>query len=163
MPRCATERRPLVPALLLLLLQLGCGAAPPTIPTGTIGPPVTPTEPLANLAGTWTGTVESANFPTRSITLVVVQALNCVDGFWQDASGDWKGSISGFAAADSFSGQISLERTANGGGRCQASANVNGPAGGDSFRWTAEALSAPPGNCTGDLPQGLTLSVRRQQ
>jgi len=127
-----------------------------------VNPPITPTEPIANLAGTWTGTIESANFPARAITLIVVQSFNCVDGEWRDATGDWKGAISGLAAADSFSGQISLERTANGGGKCQAASSVTGPAGGDSFRWTADPLTAPAGSCTGDLPQAFTLSVRRQ-
>src|SRR5262245_10949957 len=144
----------------LLLLSLGCGSAPITAPSPppVTGPPVTPTDPVVNLAGNWTGTVESANFPARTIVLVVVQALNCVDGEWKDASGDWKGAISGFASADGFSGQISFERSADGGGRCQASGRIAGKVAGDTFRWTADPLSAP-GTCTGDLPQGLTLSV----
>jgi len=127
-----------------------------------MGPPVTPTTPLADLAGTWTGTVESDNAPARQVTLVVVQALSCVDGEWKDATGDWRGAISGFAAEDSFSGQISFERSANGGGKCQAAGTVAGPVVGDTFRWTADPLTAN-GTCDGGVPQHLVLSVRRQR
>ena len=149
--------------LLFLLVSLGCGSAPgTTAPTPTPPAPPPPTGPVVNMAGTWTGTVESANFAPRAVTLTVVQADNCVDGVWTDATGDWKGAISGLAAADSFSGQISLERTANGGGKCEAGANISGPVAGDSFRWTAGALGAV-GTCSGGLPQTFVLSVQRQK
>jgi hypothetical protein len=150
----------LLPSLLLVLLPLACGG-PGTAPSPT--PPVPPTDlpPVANMAGNWTGTVESDNFPARPITLVVVQAYNCVDGEWKDANGGWKGAISGLTSADSFSGQISLERSADGGGKCIASGTIAGPVDGDTIRWTADPLSAV-GDCNGGLPQRLILSVKRQ-
>jgi hypothetical protein len=113
------------------------------------------------MAGNWTGTVKSSNFPTRNITLVVSQGDSCVDGEWHDATLDWKGAISGFASADSFSGQLSFERTDAGGGKCQAAANISGPVG-DVMKLAAGDLSSPPGSCTGDLPQALVLTLTRQ-
>jgi len=112
------------------------------------------------MSGNWTGTVEAANFAPHPISLFVVQAYNCVDGDWRDASGDWKGAISGLASADGFDGQISFERSAAGGGKCIASGTISGKVEGGSFRWTAGALN-PSGNCDGGLPQSLVLSVRR--
>jgi hypothetical protein len=112
------------------------------------------------MAGDWTGTVEFSNFPTRPVTLTVIQADSCVDGIWTDASGDWKGAISGLASADSFSGQISIERTADGGGKCVAAANVSGPVDGDTFRWKVGVLN-PAGTCNGGLPENMILSVKR--
>ena len=148
---------------LVFLLLLGCGAAPttPTPPAPPPPPPPAPTEPAVNMAGTWTGTLESSNFPPQTVTLVVTQADSCVDGIWTSASGDWKGAISGFATADSFSGQFSLERTADGGGRCQAAGNIGGAVEGDAFKWKAGSLNAA-GTCNGGLPQDLVLSLRKQ-
>ena len=105
--------------------------------------------------------MESANFPAHAVTLVVVQNDSCVDGQWTDATSGWKGAISGFASAHSFSGQISFERSADGGGKCQAAGTISGPADGSTIHWTAGPLSAA-GNCVGDLPQSLVLSVRHQ-
>jgi len=148
---------------LLVLLLFGCGSPstsstpPPTAPT-----PVPPSSPVVNIAGTWNGTVESTNFPARAITLIVAQGDSCVDGEWHDAPLDWKGAISGFASADSFSGQVSFERTTNGGGKCQAAGSISGPVAGDTMRLTAGPLTAPAGSCVGDLPASLVLTVRRQ-
>ncbi len=148
--------------LCLLLLPIGCGSSQPVTPTPTApSPPVPPPSPVVNMAGTWTGTVQSANFPARTITLVVSQGDSCVDGEWHDTTLDWKGAISGFASADSFSGQISFERTAAGGGKCQAAGFVSGPVG-SVMKLAAGDLSAPAGSCTGDLPQSLVLTVQRQ-
>lgn len=149
------------PLLLLLLVSIGCGSA--TISPGPTPPPgpTVPLPPVADVSGNWAGTVESDNFAPRSITLVVVQAYSCVDGGWTDPSGDWKGAISGLTNADSFAGQISLERTAAGGGKCIASATISGSVDGDTFRWKADPLKAA-GPCDGDLPQNLVLSVRKQ-
>ncbi len=157
----ATRWRRLSPAV-LLLLALGCGGSVPTIDAVTPGTtPVAPPTPVANIAGTWTGTVEGDNFPPHPVTLVVVQNDSCVDGEWKDATSDWKGAISGLATADSFSGQISFERTDNGGGKCQAGASISGPIQGDTFRWTGGATTTI-GTCNGGAPQNLVLSVHRQ-
>jgi hypothetical protein len=146
--------------LFVLLLPLACGSSSPTAPTPPPGP-VTPLPPVVSIEGTWTGTVESANFAPRAVTLVIVQAYSCVDGDWRDATADWKGAISGLASADSFSGQVSFERSAAGGGKCIASGPISGTVEGDTFHWTAGTLTAA-GTCNGELPQDVVLSARRQ-
>ena len=113
-----------------------------------------------NLSGTWTGTLESANFPTLPITLVVVQSSDCVDGAWISSTGDWKGAISGFAIENAFGGSFSLERSANGGGQCEATGTVSGPASQSAIRMTATSLT-PIGACVGDLPAGVVLTLQR--
>ena len=69
------------------------------------------------MAGRWRGTIQSANFPPRAITLVAVQLFDCVDGAWQSDDGEWTGAISGLATTNSFSGQVSIERN-DSRGRC---------------------------------------------
>jgi len=150
-------------APLLAVLALGCGSSKPLDPASPSPQPSPggPLPPVVNMAGTWTGTVESSNFPTRNITLVVVQAYSCVDGEWKDPAGEWTGALSGLASTDSFAGQISFERAANAGGKCLASASIAGQVVDDQIRWTAGPLSAI-GSCSGDLPQNFVLSVKRQ-
>jgi hypothetical protein len=138
----------------------GCGATPQSMDTTTTPSPTTPTGPIADLSGMWSGTFQSANFSTQPITLTVVQTTNCVDGAWVSSSGDWKGAISGFATADAFSGFISLERSANGGGACAATASVSGPASQNTLQMTATAFTAV-GSCTGDLPTNGVVNLHR--
>jgi hypothetical protein len=111
------------------------------------------------LSGSWTGTFESANFSTRSMTLTVVQTGNCVDGAWISAGSDWHGAISGVATADSFSGFLSFERSASGGGQCDATAAVSGPAG-STLRFAFDSLT-PVGTCSGDLPKAVVVTLHR--
>jgi hypothetical protein len=94
------------------------------------------------------------------ITLVVAQSADCVDGAWISSTGDWKGAISGFAIEDAFGGAFSLERSANGGGQCQATGSVSGPASESATRMTATSLT-PIGTCVGDLPTGIVLTLQR--
>jgi hypothetical protein len=141
--------------LVVVAAASACGSSPaPTTPSGN------GTGPVVNLAGVWTGTFESSNFPTKSVTLTVVQGGNCVDGAWKSSSGDWTGAISGYAAADSFSGQISFERSADAGGKCTAAGMISGPAGETSLRWTSSGMD-PVGSCAGDIPKGITLTLSR--
>jgi hypothetical protein len=119
----------------------------------------TPTGPFADFAGTWTGTFETANFPTRTITLTVVQTGNCVDGAWISSTSDWHGAISGLATADAFSGFLSFERSASSGGACNATAAI-GSAAGNTLRFTADALGAV-GACDGGLPRGVVVTLHR--
>ena len=117
---------------------------------------------FVNLAGNWVGTFESANHGTQSITMLVVQFDNCVDGSWRSTSGDWSGAISGFAGRDFYTGQISLERPASSpDGACQAIGNVTGEAGSTTLRWTGTGLTASR-PCAGELPQSIVITMRRQ-
>lgn len=143
--------------LLLCTALLACSSS--ACGSSTAAPsPNTPAGPFANLSGTWTGTFESANFSTRTITLTVVQSGNCVDGAWISSTADWHGAISGLATADSFSGFLSFERSASG-GQCDATAPVSGAAG-QTLRLTADSLGAV-GPCDGDLPRGIVVTLHR--
>jgi hypothetical protein len=140
---------------LIALLGTACGSSTPSSGPG----PTAPGGPFADLSGTWTGTFESVNFSTRNITLTVVQSGNCVDGAWINSGSDWHGAISGVATADSFSGFLSFERSASGGGQCDATGAVSGPAG-STMRFTVDSLT-PVGNCSGDLPKGVIVTLHR--
>lgn len=113
-----------------------------------------------NIAGTWSGTLESSNLPTQTISLIVVQTGNCVDGAWQSADSSWRGAISGIATADAYTGQISLERLDDG-GTCSAVATVSGPVDGQTLRWSGTSFTMSR-SCDRALPVGFTLSLRRQ-
>jgi hypothetical protein len=111
------------------------------------------------MAGNWVGTLESANTAPITLSMVIVQFADCVDGSWRSADGDWSGAISGFARTDAFSGQITFERRSNGG--CLASGNIGGDVGSDTLRWISVGATAL-GDCPGTLPQSITLTMRRQ-
>ena len=161
-------RRLLVCALLAVAAS-SCGgsgsSSPPVSPTPTSPTPAPPPPApgaIVNLAGNWVGTFESANHRTQSITMLVVQFDNCVDGSWRSTSGDWSGAISGFAGRDFYTGQISLERPASSpDGACQAIGNVTGEAGSTTLRWTGTGLTATR-PCAGELPQSIVITMRRQ-
>jgi hypothetical protein len=146
-----------IPGLLVVRMAAACSASrTPTTPSSS-SPPAAD---VVNLAGTWSGTLESSNFPAQTVTLTVVQSGNCVDGGWTTATADWTGAISGYAAADSFSGQFSFERATDGGGKCTAAGPIAGQAGAGSLRWTSNDLS-PVGSCTGDVPSMVVLTLQR--
>jgi hypothetical protein len=144
----------IVIALVLAAASFGCGSASPSIPS-----PAAPPSPVVNIAGPWSGTLESENFSTRTITMTVVQGGNCVDGVWTSGASDWTGAISGFAGADSFSGQISFE-AATESGRCTGVGDTSGQVGANTLRWTSTGFTAV-GQCSGTLPKTIVISLRR--
>ena len=146
-------------AIVLACMASACGGSTSGSMSGAPSP-TTPAGPFADLSGAWTGTIESANFSTRTITVNVAQAANCVDGAWVSSTGDWRGAISGFATADGFDGFISLERSASGGGQCNATGAVSGRASQTAVRLTGTSLN-PVGSCVGDLPTGIVVTLRR--
>ena len=168
------RRRRLLSFLLLALSASGCGGSEssssrpghttPTAPTPspTPTPTATPNPNFVNIAGTWAGTIETANQGRQSISMLVVQFDNCVDGSWKSTSGDWSGAISGFAGRDSYTGQISLERPASSpDGACQAIGNITGEVGSNTLRWTGSGFTATR-PCAGELPQDIVITMRRQ-
>jgi hypothetical protein len=163
MPRTLRTGRLLICGI-LAMSTLGCKAlkALPPVSSGPTSPTPVPSEPVVNIAGNWVGTFESANLGTQTIAMVVVQLANCVDGSWKSSTNEWSGAISGFAERDSYSGQMSLERpgsTASGG--CLAIGNISGEVGSDTLRWTSTGVT-PRGQCIGDLPQSIIITMRRQ-
>ena len=137
----------------------GCGSTAPSSTTPDPGP-TAPAGPFANVAGTWTGTLESANAPTTTITLTVVQSGSCVDGAWTSSAGEWRGAISGVASADAFGGFMSFEQPAGVNGPCSAIGNATGPASGSAFSMSVSAIKALSG-CPGALPSGVVVTLHR--
>lgn len=154
-------RAVLVGGVLAPLTATACGSSITTPTTPGVFRPTTPTAPPFSMAGNWSGTYQTSNLATRTITMTIVQSSSCVDGAWKDSTGQWTGAISGFATADSFSGQFSFERTADGGGKCTAVGLAEGPIGDDGIGLKVASLSAS-GSCDGDLPQGTTIKLQRQ-
>ena len=154
--------RPVSPSRFVLALlgwaSLSCSSGIGTTPTRTSD---VAAGPVVNIAGTWTGTLESSNFGTRMIKMLVVQSGNCVDGVWDSLPAEWTGAISGYATVDSYSGQISLERTTEDGSRCTAVGKITGPVTGTTLRWTGDSLSSV-GQCKGDIPRSIVVVLQRE-
>ena len=162
--------RPLTAAALAVAhLTLGCGGSgtdtgasptPPATPPITQTPPAPPpTADPANVAGSWRGTLDANAMPSRPISMLAFQAGTCVDGAWQSESGEWTGAISGYADVGSFSGYVSIQRPADGPGRCGGLATFSGSVTGDTIRWTSSGFT---GSCPGGLPQSVTMTLRRE-
>jgi hypothetical protein len=149
----------LIGPLLLAGALTSCGSPAPTPSVSTPAP--APIGPVVNIAGTWTGTFASANFPTQTITMMVYQTTNCVDGAWSSGTSDWAGSISGYAGETSYSGLVSFERPSGSSGKCLASGNISGPVTGNTLHWTAASLT-PIGTCAEGLPQSIVIDLQRQ-
>ena len=145
-------------AVIIAMSALSCQESGQESPATNPSSPA-PSGDVVNVAGNWVGTLESANVAVQTISMVVVQFADCVDGSWKSADGDWTGAISGFARSDSFSGQITFERRSGGG--CLASGNVGGDVGSDTLRWTGIG-AAPIGQCAGNIPQSIVITMRRQ-
>ena len=146
--------------LVVTVVTAGCSSSgsstePPPTHTGPTAPPPGPVEPSVNIAGNWTGTLES-NLGSQAISMTVVQLANCVDGTWSGSGQNSRGAISGFAGTDSFTGQLSFER-----GQCSAIGMVTGEVGADTLRWTSSDMK-PIGPCSDPLPQSIVVTMRRQ-
>ncbi|HEY3883877.1 MAG TPA: hypothetical protein VGL62_01620 [Vicinamibacterales bacterium] len=155
-----TTRGLIVVGLLSGMAATACGSSAPAAPAPVFQSTATIPDAF-NIAGNWSGTIQSNNLPTRTITMTIVQTSSCVDGAWKDAAGQWTGAISGWATTDSFSGQISFERTADGGGTCSAVGNAEGAIGNDGIHWTVDAFTSS-GACAGDLPQSTVITLQHQ-
>jgi hypothetical protein len=114
---------------------------------------------FAQLAGNWTGNLQSSNFPTVAITLQLSQTSGAVTGTWTSSSAatDWTGTVSGTASANSFTGMFTVSSPSAAAGGCNGTATVNGAAGGATLTWTSPGFT---GSCTGE-PANLTLNLQR--
>lgn len=147
--------------VVMTIAALGCGSSNTSAPTPSAptAPSAPPGESVVDLAGGWAGTMETENLGVRTISMVVVQFANCVDGSWKSTDGEWSGAVSGFAAKDSFSGFMSFERRS--GGSCVATGSVAGGVEPGTLRWTSSGAT-PLGSCTGELPRSIVIALRRQ-
>jgi hypothetical protein len=147
----------------IALLGFACGStispATPTGPTHTPDPNLPVPANPANVAGNWTGTLESAGAAPRTISVLAFQTAACVDGAWNSDPAEWVGAISGYADVGSFSGSISIQRPADGPGKCGGVGTFSGEVGDATIRWTSSGFT---GECAGGLPQAVTITLRRQ-
>jgi hypothetical protein len=140
------------------LLNGSCGSSS----TNTT-PPSTPTQPadptIPNLAGAWTGTLESSAFATRDVSAQIVQSgVDCVDGAWQTIPTGLNGAISGFAkSASSFDGFLSVEGSPGGSGLCLGVVRVTGSATSTGIKWTW----TNDGTCAGGIQQTVTFKLHK--
>src|SRR5262249_47398590 len=101
-----TARRAWLLAAVLAATCSGESSARPAAPAPAAAAapvPPAPSEP-ANVAGTWTGTLEATGLAPRRITILAFQGGTCVDGAWRTEPAEWVGAISGYADVGSFSG-----------------------------------------------------------
>jgi hypothetical protein len=146
--RCGTAR--------IRLRRWQSSPSTPSPPAPTPGPAaVAP----ANVAGNWTGTLQSDNFAPRTISILAFQSGNCVDGAWKTDPAEWVGAISGFADVGSFSGSISFQRPADGPGKCGGIGTFSGEVSENTIRWTSTGFT---GECAGGFPQAVTITLKRQ-
>jgi hypothetical protein len=151
--------------LLLVIAGVGCGsgssgapAAPSPAPPAASPAPGS-TGPL-NMAGNWIGTLQVPGLPARAVTMLIVQSVDCVDGAWQTDTSEYTGAISGFASQTAFAGSLSLQRPADGQGRCTGVGDTEATVNGSTLTFSVPALTA---DCVaGGLPQSLTITLRRQ-
>jgi hypothetical protein len=147
----------------IALLGFACGStispATPTGPTHTPDPNLPVPANPANVAGNWTGTLASAGAPPRTISVLAFQTAACVDGAWNSDPAEWVGAISGYADAGSFSGSFSIQRPADGPGKCGGVGTFSGEVGDATIKWTSSGFT---GECAGGLPQAVTITLRRQ-
>jgi hypothetical protein len=145
-------------ALLLSIaaVDVACGGSGPRSPRA----PTTPAPGSSNfpqVAGTWTGTIESSQFAAQPISVRFVQSLDCVDGDWKTTGTDWNGAISGYAQTEVFSGFISVEGSLSGTGLCVAINRVSGRTTATDIEWTM----VNDGNCAGGVAQTVTFRMHR--
>jgi hypothetical protein len=136
------------------LLSCGGKGSPPQVPTG---PPPDPT--IANVAGNWTGSLESSSFGSRTISAVLTQTgVDCVDGGWRTEGTEMNGAISGFAQPNhTFSGFVSVEGSPGATGLCLGVFTATGSAAPTGIKWTW----VNPGNCAGGVQQTVTFKLSR--
>jgi hypothetical protein len=135
----------------LALLSASCGGKSPVAPT----PP-----PPANVAGSWTGNLQSSNWASQAVNTLFNQSGSSVSGTWSASPNDWNGTLTGTTDAATFTGTftISAPNALGAGPRCTGTASVNGSASGVTLRWTSPGFT---GSCTG-MPVGLTWNLQRR-
>lgn len=132
-----------------------CGSSSSSAPT------------LANVAGTWSGTISFTHISNGSpvqavqnVSMTLTQSGSAVSGSYLTSTGtvSKQGNVNGTVTATSFSGTFSfLGTTIATGATCTGTLTVSGPAGGSALTWTSPGVV---GTCT-DPPTSVTFSVAR--
>src|SRR5262245_3806407 len=142
-------------ASLAICALVNCGGNGPSTPTSP--PAADPT--IANVAGTWTGSIEPSAFASRPISAILTQiGVDCVDGAWRTSESELLGAIRGFAPPNnSFGGVLSVEGSTDGTGPWPGVFRVTGSASAIGIKWTW----VNDGNCPGGVEQTVTFKLQR--
>ena len=152
------------PWVLLVVFACGCGGSgsPPAAPSPSPAPaaPAPGANAPLNMAGVWNGSLEVPGQPVRTVAMLIVQSVDCVDGAFHTEPAELTGAISGYSSATSFAGSFSLQRPADGQGKCTGSGATEASITGTTLTISVPALSS---DCAaGGLPQSMTFTLRRQ-
>jgi hypothetical protein len=130
--------------------------------------PTTPTPPrVAAVAGEWSGTFEyqqgSRTGLSQAVVVTLAQTNTTVSGNFAIVGILATGSITGTVDATSFTGTVQITMPASGGGLCNGSGALTGPAPAtalvQTIRWTGPGfLTADCGN----MPLGVTFALQRR-
>lgn len=144
----------LAAAAITAAVAASCSGA--SMPAMDPAPPAPGSYP--QLAGRWTGTLESTQFDTRPVTMLLSQSADCVDGAWQTTtSPDWQGAVSGFARPGSFAGFLIFNGDLAGSGLCAVLGNISGETTDNSITWKISMS----GDCPGGVSQTVTFRLHR--
>jgi hypothetical protein len=141
----------------ILALTVGCAAcagtstAPSSVSAGT----------TTNVAGTWGGTIASANNSTEQVTLLLTQSGSDVRGTWASTSVSWSGQVTATLNGSALDGQVTFAGNVSNGTVCNGSAAITGTANDATMRLTS-AAGVVGAACPAPLPVGITIDVRRQ-
>ena len=111
------------------------------------------------MAGTWSGTMRMSGSAARTVSMLIVQTLDCVDGAYRTEASEWLGAISGYATSASFNGVLSFQRGDESQGKCSGSGVSDAAFDGDTLTITASGFI---GTCPEGFPESVTLTLRRQ-
>ena len=139
----------LVAVFLASIIAISCGGGNPTAPS----PP--PPPPPANIAGTWSGTLESSNYVPLAVFVTISQTSATVSGTWgaQTGTSGIAGNITGTVDPSSFTGTMTLSINQSAG--CSGSFNGAVATASSTMTWTSAGFT---GNC--NLNNGNPLSPR---
>jgi hypothetical protein len=123
-----------------------------------------PTQPQpVTLTGSWSGTLETSNFPTVNVALQLTQSGNAVTGTWATTPvASWNGNVTGTFDGSQFSGAFSIAAaSSNGTIECTGSSSVSGLVtnSGNSGHWTGPGFTG--GACT-NPPAKLVWKIARK-
>lgn len=147
-------RRPLERATLLVLVCVVLSACSDS----ATGP--SSAGSVVDIAGSWSGTLASANNPTEPIVVELSQSGTNVSGTWRGTTLTWNGEVSGTVEGASFSGRFTFTGTASDDSVCTGAADVSGSAGSTALSWTS-SIGVVGAACAAPLPAALRLELRR--
>ncbi len=130
--------------------------------------PVAPTPPRpASVSGDWSGTFEyqqgSRTGLSQAVVVTLAQTNTTVSGNFVIVGLTASGSISGTVDSTSFTGTVQITVPATGGGLCNGSGALAGPAPATSLvqtlRWTGPGFLTT--DC-GNMPIGIAFALQRR-